>query len=220
MTHYADSTPCFDEIPEDNPEDELEPWVDYITRATHHADGLLAASGITLWILRQSQIYWRQARTTAKHHEERWTEPVSNWNPAISTEQQGYLKHGRPAKRWEDDHNIHLQPNRANRNDNDLTSDMTWLTTAEDNSKWDAMESDFVSNRLKQPTRPPTLSPRLRQPNHQHTTKQQVRLRLTTTTKTTTNKATTIRWSSSHNKSATELPLHRTRSHTSNQVFS
>ena len=38
----------------------------------------------------------------------------------------------------------------------DLTSDMTWLTTAEDSSKWDAMESDFKSSRLKQPARPTT----------------------------------------------------------------
>ena len=37
-SHDADSNPCFDEITEDNPEDELEPWVDYITRATHKAD--------------------------------------------------------------------------------------------------------------------------------------------------------------------------------------
>ena len=41
-----------DEISEDNPEDELEPWVDCTTRATHKADDLLAASGITSWILR------------------------------------------------------------------------------------------------------------------------------------------------------------------------
>ena len=34
----ADSNPCFDEISEDKPEDELEPWVDHITRASHKAD--------------------------------------------------------------------------------------------------------------------------------------------------------------------------------------
>ena len=36
--------------------------------------------------------------------------------------------------------------------DNDLTSDMTWLTSAEDSSKWD----DFISSRLKQPARATT----------------------------------------------------------------
>ena len=74
----------------------------------------------------------------AKRHEDRWTKLVSNWNPAISTEQKGYHKQGRPAKRWEDDFNIYSQPDRSNRDKNDLTSDMTWLKTAEDSSKWDA----------------------------------------------------------------------------------
>ena len=61
-SHDADSNPRFDEISEDNAEDELEPWVDYITRATHKADELLAASGTTSCIPRQSQICWRQGR--------------------------------------------------------------------------------------------------------------------------------------------------------------
>ena len=62
-SHDADSKPCSNEIPEENPEDELETWVDYITRATHIADDLLAANGIT------SSICWRQARMLAKHRE-------------------------------------------------------------------------------------------------------------------------------------------------------
>ena len=52
--------------------------------------------------------------------------------------------------------NINLQSDRVNRDNNDLTSDMTWLTTAEDNSKWDAVERDLISSRLKQPARPTT----------------------------------------------------------------
>ena len=49
-SHDADSNASFHDILEDNPEDELEPWVDFMTRATHKADDLLAASGITSWI--------------------------------------------------------------------------------------------------------------------------------------------------------------------------
>ena len=132
-----------------------EPWVDYTVRATHKVDDLLGASGITSWILRQSRIYWKQARLIAKHHDDRLTKPVSKWNPAVSTKQKWYQKQGRPAKTWDDDLNIYLQPTRSNR-DNHFTSDMTWLTTAEDGSKCDALESDFISSRLKQPTRPTT----------------------------------------------------------------
>ena len=50
----ADSNHCFDEILEDNPEDELRPWVDYIKRATPQADHLPATNRITSWILRQT----------------------------------------------------------------------------------------------------------------------------------------------------------------------
>ena len=32
---------------------------------------------------------WKQVRMIAEHHEGRWTERISNWNPAISTKQEG-----------------------------------------------------------------------------------------------------------------------------------
>ena len=51
----ADSSHSFDSAPQDELEDELDPWVDYMVRATHKADDLLAADGITSWIHRQSQ---------------------------------------------------------------------------------------------------------------------------------------------------------------------
>ena len=55
------------------------------------------------------------------------------------------------ATRWEDDFDAYLQPTRTNRDDNDLTSDTTQLTTAQNGSKWDSVGSDFSSSRLKQP---------------------------------------------------------------------
>ena len=67
--HDADSSPCFDEISDDTPEDELAPWVDHIARARCKADDLSAANRMTSWILRQRQIYGRQARMIVKHHE-------------------------------------------------------------------------------------------------------------------------------------------------------
>ena len=46
-SHDADSKSFLDEVPDDEPEDGLEPWVDHIVRATHTADDMLAANGIT-----------------------------------------------------------------------------------------------------------------------------------------------------------------------------
>ena len=65
-------------------------------------------------------------------------------------------KQRRPAKRWDDDCDICLKPTRSNRGINDLTSDTTWLTTAEDSSKWNAMESDVISTGIGQPASPTT----------------------------------------------------------------
>ena len=150
-SHNAESNHCFDSISNDNPEDEQ--WVDYITRATRRADDLLAASGITSWILSQSQIYWRHARMIATHHEHSGTKLVSNQlEPSyLNQATEGYWKQERLAMTWEDDFNIYVQPDRSNRDNNDLTSDVTWLTTAEDSSKSDAMESYFISTTPHQP---------------------------------------------------------------------
>ena len=95
--------------------------------------------------------------------------------PSNINQAKGYLKQGRPATRWEDDLNIHLQPDRSNRDHKDLTRYMTCLTTAEDSLKRVAMDSDFISSRLKQQHDPRPLS--LRQRNQQRTTTQQVRLK-------------------------------------------
>ena len=57
-------------------------------------------------------------------------------------------------ERGEDDINAYLQPIRINRDSNDLTSDMTWLTTAQDGSKWDSiMESDTCNDHHHQTPR-------------------------------------------------------------------
>ena len=97
-SHDAESNLCFGEISDDEPDDKLEAWVDHIARVTHKADDLLAASGITSWILRQSQMNWRQARMIADHHEDCWPILVSNWDPARSTTHKRYQKQGSPAK--------------------------------------------------------------------------------------------------------------------------
>ena len=60
----ADS-PFVDSVPQDDQEDELEPWVDYTVRATHEAHDLLTATAITSWILMQCRMYWKQGRMIA-----------------------------------------------------------------------------------------------------------------------------------------------------------
>ena len=66
-THDADSSSCFDEAPEDEPES----WVDYMKKDTHKVDELVRANRNTSWFLRVRQIYGRQATIIAKHHKDR-----------------------------------------------------------------------------------------------------------------------------------------------------
>ena len=65
-----DSNLFFDGVPKDESEDEVEPWVDYIC-ATHKADDFLTTGGITSWTLGRSRLYWKQARMTALHHDDK-----------------------------------------------------------------------------------------------------------------------------------------------------
>ena len=137
-SHDADSTPCFDEISEDNPEDELDLWVDYITRATCTANDLLAACGITSWIRKQSQIYWRQASMIANHSTRLLDQTCLPLEP--SGPRDGNMT------------STSTYDQTGPTENNDLMSDMTWLTTAEDSSKWDAMESDFIDTKATVPS--------------------------------------------------------------------
>ena len=47
---------------------DVEPWADYTPQSRRPT-----ANGITTRILRQSQVYWKQARMIAKHHDDRLT---------------------------------------------------------------------------------------------------------------------------------------------------
>ena len=83
-----------------------------------------------------------QAETSWRYHPDSWTKLASYWNPAIST---------RPAKRCERrrQHPFALKQierkqqrshDRSNGDNSDLTSDVTWLTAAEDRLKWDVVK--------------------------------------------------------------------------------
>ena len=87
----------------------------------------------------------------------------------VKCEQKGCRKQGGLAKRWEDDTNASPQTTEVTVDDRDLTNDTTWLSTRPDVSKWDSMESYFVSSILKQ----------RRRPNQQHSNKQRTRLKST-----------------------------------------
>ena len=148
----AGSNHGFDDLPVDNLKDKLEPLVDHRTIETHKADDLSVARRIVPWIVMQSQIYWRQARMIAQKPRR----PLDQTCLQLEhSKHQGYRKQGRLAKRWEDDLNIHFKQQ----------------TTADASSKWDAVESHYMSSRHKQPARPSITTTTTTQPTtHNQTT--------------------------------------------------
>ena len=159
--HVADSNPCFDDISEDSPESRRRAGaVGRLLDDSNARSGRLDSS-------RRNHVVDPQAEPNLlEAGKDDCQTPRRLLDQACSSsikQARRYREQGRAAKRWEDDLDIYFQPDRSNRDTNDLTSDMTWPTTADDSSKWDAVESDLKRSRLKQPARP--LSPQRRPPN-------------------------------------------------------
>ena len=95
--------------------------------------------------LRRQGVYpknvWPQGKTTGETHSEVGRHDTCGVGAKKRRSKQGDL-------------NTYSQSDRSNKDNNDLTIEMIWLATAENSSKWDAMESDFINSRLKQPARP------------------------------------------------------------------
>ena len=86
------------EGPEDQSElEELEPWVDWIRRTTHHVEDAMSKINIEDWVTRSKRIKWRFLVKTLDRAEDRWTRRLLLWSPA------GTRRVGRPTKRWEDE---------------------------------------------------------------------------------------------------------------------
>ena len=105
-SHDADSNPCFDKIPEGNPEDEPDPWVDYMTRTKRRADIFFCSKRNHVVDPQTEPDLLEAGQDDCQNHEDHWTK---------LPKQKGYRKQGTPAKRRKDEINIYLQPNRSNR---------------------------------------------------------------------------------------------------------
>ena len=149
--NLQDSNPSSDSVPKVELEDEREPWVDHIARATHNADDLLAANGITSCIPRHSRIYWEPARMIAKHHEGRRTKTHIQLEPSDINQAEKDIgsKEDQPGDGKTTSIDTYDQPVYTDRDDNDLANDTTWLAAAQQGLKCDSMDSDCVSSRLK-----------------------------------------------------------------------
>lgn len=75
----------------------LEPWVDWIWRATHKAEQLVNEVCLDDWVVIHRKRKWQFARKTATKADDRWSKRLLSRKPS------GSRNPGRPVKRWSDD---------------------------------------------------------------------------------------------------------------------
>ena len=114
-------------------DDSLEPWVDWIKRATHFAEDMLAESGGESWVLAQRRRKWRWAGRVARLDDNRWTKQTLLWEPPA-----GERRVGRPNRRWADAFASFFDSF-------DGVSGSDWYVYAVNAEEWKALEDCFCN---------------------------------------------------------------------------
>ena len=88
---------------------------------------------------------WRLAIRIASLPEERWVMKAAGWNLELSTKYKTHRAMGRPKKRWEDDINDFLRPERTEDEINNVErNNNERIKTAKDQEGWKKMENKFA----------------------------------------------------------------------------
>ena len=117
----------------------LEPWCDFIQRATHVADAIMSKHNITSWTITYIHRKWKWAQRLAGLPDNRWCRLVTRWTPNTTEQRPAYRKQGRPRKRWNDDITNFITQLEATH-----TTSTSWLDIA-DKEFWRNNQERFVS---------------------------------------------------------------------------
>ena len=133
---HVDSDDNGSNIEQDEAENCLEPWVDFIKRTTRDAEERLRHLDIEEWISIQRKRKWNFAQRVALQSSSRWTHIVAKWQPELTSIRTSRPQ-GHPKKRWHDDIEKFLK--------SALGKDsVDWMQVAEDKVVWRALESDYI----------------------------------------------------------------------------
>eukprot|EP00973_Karenia_brevis_P090887 12404857-Karenia_brevis.AAC.1 len=83
---------------DDEIENDLEPWVEWVKRATSLSQDLASKHGICDWVEEHRRRMWTLAGHTVRRDDRRWSTQLVHWIPST-----GGRKVGHPAKRWLDE---------------------------------------------------------------------------------------------------------------------
>ena len=129
------------------PEKELEPWTEWIQRATHEAEQRMRQLNFEDWTVLQRRRKWKWAQKVATSEGDSWTLDALTWDPHPRLHEARSRRVGRPDKRWADDQRTYVYqsvygaenlPSITPRLDN-----VEWLHHARDKIKWSALEDGY-----------------------------------------------------------------------------
>ena len=124
---------------------DLEPWQEWVRRATHQVEDQLKKLNMDSWVVQVRQKQWRLAQRIASQDPLRWSRLAASWDPVLFFDGPRSTAHrpsARPKKRWSDDINKFLR--------NSVAHDLDWLEVAADAKYWATLEIKFVSEDWRQ----------------------------------------------------------------------
>ena len=111
----------------------LEPWIDYIRRATHVAEHTASKLHIEEWTTVYWRRQWRWMHRLAAQSSDRWSLLAALWDPEIHDSRPARRQQARPRKRLDDDVQQFLMGLFPNTTPH-------WSRLARDAQSWDNME--------------------------------------------------------------------------------
>ena len=112
----------------------LEPWIDYLKRATTTAEGQLQKLQIEDWPTIYLRRKWRWAARVSTQQHDRWTFLAARWQPQLQLNPRAQRRQSRPHKRWSDDFTTYFTTIKPT-----TLQDTNWLSLAA-TPRWQELE--------------------------------------------------------------------------------
>ena len=116
---------------------ELEPWIEFLQRATHRADEYAKLYSVRDWVTTHYRYKLRLAGHMGRRTDDRWSRKVLYWIPA-----DGSRARGHPCKRWTDELDGFFKEAHG-------LAPGEWLLTCKCRESWVALSDAFVDYCMK-----------------------------------------------------------------------